>query len=464
MNARSALIYVRVSTDQQERGGTSLQTQLAACERYCRERGYDVRVFQDSATGSTLDRPGLTELREALPEADVVVAYAVDRLSREQNQIGILFDNFQRHHVRLELVTEAFEDTAVGRFIISARAFVAQVEREKIAERTIRGRVKRAGEGSFVGAHPYGYRRVSRGVIEVDEEQAAVVRRIYSLYAQNVGMGAIAKMLNAEGSHTRRGFAWTPKEIRDVLRNETYAGVMTYARERYPDRAPVIIDRETWDAVQARIRRKAALPGGMTQASPYLLTGILRCGECDGRMVGVTRPTRRGGHVWAYRSYECLNYRRGRSQVVNRHKADDLEARVLADLENAVGGLTPLAERRAARLEREIAANEKALRANDGERRNVTNAIAKGLYATDEQARQATRDVEDARLHLVSEQRRLRAELDRATKDDERAAKMPGAIRDLIAGMLSIPERKATLQTYLHRITVWDGNPEPLVE
>jgi site-specific DNA recombinase len=459
-----ALIYTRVSTDQQE-ANTSLLTQLEACQRYCAERGYAVvGIFQDSASGATLDRPGMDALRERLPDAEVVVAYAVDRLSRDQNHIGILFDAFQRHKARLELVTEAFEDTAVGRFIIAARAFVGEVEREKIRERTSRGRARRAAEGSFIGAHPYGYRRIARGVIEVDEAQAAVVRRIYDLYLQNVGMRAIAERLNAEGARTRRGMLWTPKEVRDALINETYSGVMTYSGQRYPDFAPVIIEREAWERVQERMRRKSMLPAGRTQVSPYLLTGLLHCGECGGRMVGVTRVTRRGGHVYPYRVYECLNYRRGRGCAPTRHKADPLEARVLELLDEMAGGVAPLAERRTDRLDQERVKVERALRENEAERERVAAAIARGLYASDEQARRANRDVEDARQRLVSEQARITAAIADLAVMEARAAQMPGALRSIIDGAGTIPERKQTLQTYLTKITVWDENPEPYLE
>ena len=63
--------------------------------------------------------------------ADVVVSYAVDRLSRNQNHIGVLFDKAQQVGARLEFVTEKFDDTAIGRFIPAARAFIGDVEREK---------------------------------------------------------------------------------------------------------------------------------------------------------------------------------------------------------------------------------------------------------------------------------------------------------------------------------------------
>jgi site-specific DNA recombinase len=339
---------------------------------------------------------------------------------------------------------------------------VGEVEREKIRERTSRGRAKRASEGSFIGAHPYGYRRIARGVIEVDEAQAAVVRRIYALYLENVGMKALADRLTAEGARTRSGRLWCAKQVRDVLANDTYIGIMTYGREQYPGAAPAIIDRETWEAVRERVARKSRLPAGRTQTSEFLLTGLLHCGECGGRMIGGRSRVKKATKQYGYRYYECLTYRRGIGCRTHRHPAPALEARVLALLDEMAGSVEPLTERRTDRLTVERTAVEKAIRENEAERQRVAEAIARGLYASDEQARRANRDVEDARVRLMSEQARITAASADLAIMELRAAQMPGALRSIGAG--TIPEQKATLQTYLNRVTVWAGNPEPYLE
>src|SRR5690348_4065607 len=104
---RSA-IYLRVSTDGQERDGTSLDSQEAACRAFARDAGWRVvEIIRDTASGYTLDRPGMERLRGLLRDgaADVVLAHAVDRLSRNQNHIGVLFDDIQRVGATLECVT-----------------------------------------------------------------------------------------------------------------------------------------------------------------------------------------------------------------------------------------------------------------------------------------------------------------------------------------------------------------------
>jgi len=105
-----------------------------------------VESIKGTASGSNLDRPGKERVRLLLRQGTVgvVVAYDVDRLSRNQNHISVLFDEVEQAGAKLQFVTEKFEDTAIGRFILTARAFIGEVEREKTAERTMRGKAERA--------------------------------------------------------------------------------------------------------------------------------------------------------------------------------------------------------------------------------------------------------------------------------------------------------------------------------
>ena len=151
-----------------------------------------VEQNSDVLSGYTLDRPGLDRVRELMRygEVDAVLAYAVDRLSRNQNHIGILLDEVEQAEVKLEFVTEKFEETAVGRIILQLRAFAADLEREKIAERTKRGKAQRARDGQLpqgTGRGFYGYtydKEAKRR--EVNKYQAAVVQGIFNRYARAV--------------------------------------------------------------------------------------------------------------------------------------------------------------------------------------------------------------------------------------------------------------------------------------
>ena len=333
-----AIVYSRVSTDAQERDGTSLDTQERACVEFAVERGWDiVRHVRDSASGSLLEREGLEVLRAAVrqAEADVVVAYAVDRLSRSQNHIGLLFDEFETAGVKLEFVTERFEDTAVGRFIIAARAFIAEVEREKIAERTMRGKEERAKSGRIpqaTGRGIYGYkydRETGRRV--VNPIQASVVRRLFEDFAAGWSLLGVTNSLNEAGIPAYGGGTWSTWTVRNVLLNPAYCGHTFYRRTKtkyrrdpvtgrrrrvvllrdrsdwieVPGATPAIVPESLFETVQLRLhdpeRRRVA-----KRKYRYQLSGHVRCALCDSAMVGQTAS---GGR---YQYYRCRRSYSGR--------------------------------------------------------------------------------------------------------------------------------------------------------
>lgn len=328
--AMNAIVYSRVSTDVQERDGTSLDTQERACVDFATERGWQVtRRIRDAASGASLERSGMQDLRELLKtgEIDVVISYAVDRLSRSQNHIGVLFDEFEQAGVRFEFVTERFEDTAVGRFILAARAFIAEVEREKIAERTMRGKAERARNGRLpqgTGRGCYGYRYDREtGQRQIVPEQADVVRRMFRSFDTGDSLLRIVNTLNEEGITTISGKQWRPPTVFHILRNETYTGRTVYRRTQavkvrdprsgrsrrrvverdesewidVPDATPAIIDTDLFERVQARLddpeRRRQGL-----KKHDYGLSGHVKCPTCTSAMVGQTQQLR-------YRYYRC---------------------------------------------------------------------------------------------------------------------------------------------------------------
>ena len=329
------IVYSRVSTDAQERDGTSLDTQERASQEYVEANGWTlVESIRDSASGASLDRPGIERLRMLLRQeaVDVVVAYAVDRLSRNQNHIGVLFDEAEQAGARLQFVTENFEDTAIGRFILAARAFIGEVEREKIAERTMRGKAERAKAGKIpqgTGKGIYGYRYIQEtGQREINEDQAVIVNRIFQRFCDGAGCSRIAGDLNREGSTAFGGGIWHPLTIRRMLANETYTGRTIYRRTRaeavrnaqggkkhrrvvtqpqsewieIPGATPAIISVDMFAVTQSRLNDpQRRLRGRPTR--DYRLRGRLRCLACGTPMVGQSMAKGRYAYYRCRRSY-----------------------------------------------------------------------------------------------------------------------------------------------------------------
>src|SRR5437762_1050763 len=112
IGTKPAALYCRVSTTAQDEEGSSLQTQEAACRKYAAERGYvvdDRHVYREVYSGVELwDRPQLTDVRTAARrgEVDIIIAYAIDRLSRDPVHLGVIISEADHHDVDVTFVTE----------------------------------------------------------------------------------------------------------------------------------------------------------------------------------------------------------------------------------------------------------------------------------------------------------------------------------------------------------------------
>jgi len=311
-----AVIYSRVSTDRQEEEGTSLDSQVDEAMAYALKNNMCVvETFREVYTGSLYrQRPLLTKLREMAhnKEFDVMIIRTFDRLSRNQIHLGVLIDEMQELGIKIDCMKEEYDDSTKGQFMRSALAFVAQVEREKIAERTDTGRRKRIAAGKLMpGWKPrYGYswdgERKERYIIK--ETEAENVRRIFHLYVyENGTCRGIANKFNAEGisSPSGKGY-WHDSAIHDTLVDPMYTGKGTsfkynttskiHLGKMYkivkpfneqlplPDGVvPAIITQELFDLAQEKLARskREAPRNNKSDIEHYLLRcGFIRCGYC----------------------------------------------------------------------------------------------------------------------------------------------------------------------------------------
>lgn len=183
-----------------------------------------------------------------------------------------------------------------------------------LSQKTRRGLAAAVRDGRSGGGLPFGYRpTIDPGVFEIDEEKAEVVRRIFQMYADGYSPREIAGVLNKDGIPSPTGGTWNASTINGhrergvgIIRNEIYVGVRAWNRTekvRNPEtgkklvrvkgeegiiRVDVpdlkILDQEIWEAVQARIpKRNSNKPYPKRQG--YLLSGLLKCGECGGNFI-----------------------------------------------------------------------------------------------------------------------------------------------------------------------------------
>src|SRR5579863_484193 len=191
------ILYVRVSREDQAKQ-FGLASQLRACRELAIAKGCDsVEELKDEGyLGSDLDRPGLTRLRELVKsgQVDIVIVHSVDRLSRKLAHQLLLQEEFDRAGVRLEFVTTGTADTPETKALFGMTGVFAEFEREKIRERTMRGRREKARQGFIVGGRwAFGYKYLGkadgeRGKLEIDEPKAVIVRQVFQWAADGVSV------------------------------------------------------------------------------------------------------------------------------------------------------------------------------------------------------------------------------------------------------------------------------------
>jgi DNA invertase Pin-like site-specific DNA recombinase len=344
-----AVIYARYSSDNQREA--SIEDQIRVCRAHIEQQGWDyLTAYTDPAiSGASTLRPGYQKLLEDARshDFDVVVAEALDRLSRDQADIANLYK---------QLSFVGLKGTMNALFL------------KDLAQKTRRGLEGRVRQGKSGGGLCYGFdvvREVNakgepiRGSRRINEQEAEVVWRIFREYAAGKSPRAIAIELNAEGIPGAHASAWGQSTINGnrqrgigILNNELYIGRLVWNRQRFvkdpttgkrqarpnPPEAWVveevpdlrIIDDDLWQAVKARQgdlkvpkQPKPGEPGFWDRRRPrYLLSGLVRCGLCGGgysmisqTLMGCSTARNKGT------CSNCLNIRR-----------ETLEATILAGL------------------------------------------------------------------------------------------------------------------------------------
>src|SRR5215212_5060966 len=160
MSERSRVhVYTRVSSQAQE-DNTSLGTQEAACRAWAAERSLAIAsVAHDVWSGGDRHRPALDDLLDRLVPGDVLLSYDLDRLSRVgQVDTAVIIDRIESAGASVAFVTLDFEQSETGALLRNVRAFAAALEREKITERTQRGKRARVASGKPLAGSkpPYG--------------------------------------------------------------------------------------------------------------------------------------------------------------------------------------------------------------------------------------------------------------------------------------------------------------------
>lgn len=326
-----AVIYIRVSTDQQAEEGFSIEGQRSRLIAYAASQDWEViEVYiDDGYSAKDLNRPAMKKMLEDMTgnTFDVVLVYKLDRLTRSVADLHQLLKQFDLFSVKFKSATEIFETTtAMGRFFITLVGAMAEWERGTISERVRFGVEQMVKEGRRPGGvMPYGYTQEGKLI----SEEAELIREAAELYMTGLGYKSVAVRLNAEGK-LRRGRMWSDATVQYTLENPFYVGIIRigtknaagkYVNSNRDSRVKCVYgkgDHETvfkeeeYEALQKYKKSKST--GGFSSINVYWFSGALRCGRCGSAMFGrltTKRNTTKGDVRSQY--YICSSRHHGRN-------------------------------------------------------------------------------------------------------------------------------------------------------
>lgn len=308
---KKAVIYARYSSDRQTE--QSIEGQLRASKEFAeREDIAIIGEYIDRAISGTTDhRPQFQRMISDAKHLDIdyVIVYKLDRFARNRYDSAIYKAKLKQYGIKLLSAMEKITDSPEGIIMEGLLEAMNEYYSAELSQKIKRGMRENVIKGKATGGNvALGYRVGADKKLEVVEEQAVIVKKIFGMYADGSTFAEIITELNSIGLKTSRGNPYNKSSISRILSNERYIGRYTIKGVTEVTECPRIIDDELFNIVQRRLS-EAQTKRRHRNSHDYMLTGVLRCGECGERMTG-TSGTSKKKKLYYY--YHCPNKHHGR--------------------------------------------------------------------------------------------------------------------------------------------------------
>jgi site-specific DNA recombinase len=349
-------IYARVSSEQQAEAAT-IDSQVAALQERIASDGLTLETemcfLDEGYSGATLLRPALERLRDlAVTGAlDRLYVHSPDRLARRYAYQVLLLDELQRCGVQVVFLNHPLGQTAEENLLLQVQGMVAEYERAKILERSRRGKLHAARQGSVsvLGGAPYGYHYVNcregdgEARYEIVLEEARVIRQMFEWVGRDgLSIGGVCRRLQELGIPSSSGkSSWNRTAVWGRLKNPAYRGTAIFGKTRIgpkrprlraqrgrpepprcphstyavpaeqgiPIPVPAIVSETLFAAVAERLEENRKRNRQRQRGARYLLQGLIVCGHCGygftGKQAGFTAKTGKRPNYAYYRCVGC---------------------------------------------------------------------------------------------------------------------------------------------------------------
>lgn len=332
----NCVIYARFSSHGQNE--QSIESQIRTCKEFADSKGYNViGIYSDKAkTGTNDKRPDFQRMMKDAQSGTFryIIVYMMDRFSRNRRD-SIMYKEMlkEKYGIKVLSALEPISDDEGGEFYEMFLEWNAEKYSKRLSKRIRDGIDTSVKNGTYCGGKlMYGYKLIDtektgkKGIIhkvEINEEEAEVVRFIFESYANGIPKKKIAEALNVKG-HRFNGKKFTFRMFEHWLVNEKYTGEFTFGGRVCTNVYPQIIDKTLFKKVQDKLNEKRYVSGGENTAKvPYLLAGKLYCGHCGTKMIADGGTSKKGVKYYYYackkkKADEC-NKRRERKDLLEQY-------------------------------------------------------------------------------------------------------------------------------------------------
>jgi len=362
-SGKTTVLYSRLSRDDELQGpSNSIINQRELLQEYAERYGFKpfVHISDDGYSGTGWDRPGWQEILDEVDKDNIncIILKDLTRFGRDYLRVGLYMEMFRERGVRLIAINDGIDTDKGDDDFTPFRAIMAEWY-ARDTSRKIKSVVHKKGrDGKPMCNTPiYGFRKApnEKDVWVIDEEAAAVIRRIYQMTIEGMGPYVIARKLSEEkverpsyylfraGIHATSGkcnldlpYNWRGNTVANILQQREYMGDLVNFKSYKPSfkskkvvrnapgdqtvfegTLPAIVSRETWELAQ-KLRKTRRMSNNDMPPNP--LTGLLYCADCGGKMSNrrkTLKDDKYGNPAHFYDSYECSTYRNSIRRQIN---------------------------------------------------------------------------------------------------------------------------------------------------
>lgn len=414
-----AVIYARYSSHGQTE--QSIEGQLRDNYAWAKQQGITViaEYIDRALTGTKDQRPDFQRMIEdaAKRQFEMVIVWKLDRFARNRYDSAIYKAKLKKYGVKVVSVKENITDSPEGIILEGLLESMAEYYSANLSQNIRRGQRESMAKGTYCGGPvPYGYKVANKKLV-IDDKAAEVIRYVFDQYAQGVPKKEIIDELNRRGVRGKTGKPLSITAFQRALPNPAYVGRFTYKGEVIPGLSERIIDDDTFQKVQERLKLTARAPAANKAKVEYLLQGKAYCGHCGAPMIGESGRSRNGE---TYNYYACADKKKKHTCKKKNERKDFIEWYIVEQTMQYI--LTPA---RAARVAKAVVQEykkefsdsrvddlDKALKQIDRELDKLVDALVdspkvahKKIYARMEtlEAQKAEMETDLARLRIAQE-------------------------------------------------------------